>query len=53
MGTIRDMSMFMLYLVGAYLLLKNYTGFNAMLNAVGTNWRQTLLVLQGDPGRTA
>ena len=47
LGDIRDIAMFMLYLTGAYLFLTNAGGFSSILNTVGSNWRDTLVVLQG------
>lgn len=46
-GTVRDMMMFMLYLVLAYLILSNASEFSDTLNAFGSNWVRTLRVLQG------
>lgn len=46
-GTVRDIAMFMLYLVLAFLILSNAGEFAETLNAVGTNWTRTLRVLQG------
>jgi hypothetical protein len=46
-GSVREIAMFMLYLVLAFLLLTNYTAFNSILGTVGSNWRSTLRVLQG------
>jgi hypothetical protein len=48
LNSISDIAMFMLYLVLAYLLLTNAGAFNTMLNTVGSNWRTTLAVLQGN-----
>lgn len=48
-NSIRDIAMFMLYLVLAFLLLNNFTGFTAILSTVGDQWRRTLAVLQGQP----
>lgn len=50
LGTVRDLAMFMLYLVLAYLLLSNATEFSTVLNAFGSNWIRTLRVLQGNSG---
>lgn len=53
-GDVKDIAMFMLYLVLAFLLLKNYNAFNSMMNTTLLNWRKTLVVLQGGGyGRTA
>jgi hypothetical protein len=46
-GSIRDIAMFMLYLVLGYLILSNASEFGQTLDAVGTNWVRTLRVLQG------
>lgn len=50
LGTARDLMMFMLYLVLAYLILSNASEFSDVLNAFGSNWIRTLRVLQGNGG---
>ena len=50
LGTVRDLAMFMLYLVLAYLILSNASEFANVLNAFGSNWIRTLRVLQGNSG---
>lgn len=47
LGTARDLAMFMLYLVLAFLILRNAGQFSTALDSIGNNWRQTLTVLQG------
>ena len=46
-GTFRDVIMFMLYLVLAFLILTNASEFSTTLDTVGSNWIRTLRVLQG------
>ncbi len=47
LNSVTDIMMFMLYLVLAFLLLTNASGFNQIMNSAGSNWRSTLKVLQG------
>jgi hypothetical protein len=47
MGTIREIAMFMLYLVLVFLLISNADGFSNVIDAVGSNWIRTLRTLQG------
>lgn len=46
-SSVRDILMYMLYLVLAYLLLTNASGFNSMLQTFFVQWRSTLTTLQG------
>lgn len=46
LGTVKDLAMFMLYLVLVFLLLANANEFNTILTSIGTNWIRTLRTLQ-------
>lgn len=45
-GTIRDLAMFMLYLVALGLILVNADEFGTVVSSVGNAWVRTLRALQ-------
>jgi hypothetical protein len=48
--TVRDLAMFMLYIVILGLIIAHSSDFATVINAVGSNWIRTLRTLQGASG---